>query len=81
MNPKFSFGVNQGVYPCCNAQALRFSTSIKKQGCTSKNHVLKSSASPRKQNAEKQKAFEMLQKHFSEVCEPYEFEKENASTG
>jgi hypothetical protein len=23
----------------------------------------------------------MLLKHYSEVCEPYEFEKENASTG
>lgn len=30
MNAKFSFGVNNGYYPCCNAQALRFSTSIKK---------------------------------------------------
>lgn len=23
----------------------------------------------------------MLMKHFNEVCEPYEYEKENASTG
>ena len=54
MNPKFLFGVNQGVYPCCNAQALRFSTQIKKQGCTSKNHNIRH-GSPRKNVAERTK--------------------------
>jgi len=29
----------------------------------------------------KYKAFDLLMKHFSEVCEPYEYEKENATTG
>jgi hypothetical protein len=37
--------------------------------------------SPRKQELNKQKEYELLMKHFCEVCEPYEFEKENATNG
>ena len=41
MSPRFNFGHNAGVYPCCSAEALRFSTCGVKSGCTSKNHTLK----------------------------------------
>lgn len=71
MTPKFSYGLNQGYYPCCSSQAVRFNTSIKKNGCTSKNHVPHSSSG----------VFELLMKHQTEICEPYEFEKENPATG
>ena len=77
LTPKFTYGVNQGVYPCCNSQALRFSTTIKKQqGCTSKSHVLKSST-----DDTRRKQFEMLMEHIGEIAEPYEYEKEDPVTG
>ena len=25
--------------------------------------------------------FDLLMRHFSDICEPYEYEKENATTG
>eukprot|EP00347_Sterkiella_histriomuscorum_P014204 403361772 len=81
MHPKFSFGSNNGIYPCCNSQAQRFSISLKKTGCTSKNHSIKV-ASPRKNHtSDNQNSFDLLMKHFQEVCEPYEFEKANVQTG
>lgn len=39
--PNFSFGYNQGTYPCCEEEAIRFSTSIGTKGCTTKRHALK----------------------------------------
>lgn len=42
MTPKYTYGHNQGYFPCCNSQALRFNAtkSQKKYGCTSKKHAL-----------------------------------------
>jgi CHORD len=76
MTPKFTYGLNQGYYPCCNSQALRFNTSLKKNGCTSKNHSLQVPT-----NLDKSTIFSILSQHTNEVCEPYEFEKENPATG
>jgi hypothetical protein len=30
---------------------------------------------------EKHQHFDLLFRHYSDICEPYEFEKENATTG
>ena len=37
--------------------------------------------SPGKKENEKQLQFDILMRHYTEICEPYEYEKENATTG
>lgn len=39
--PKFVYGSNKGTYPCCGAQALRFSTHIEQKGCCAAIHTVK----------------------------------------
>jgi hypothetical protein len=39
--PKFQYGSNKGQYPCCGAQALRFSTHIEQKGCCAAIHTVK----------------------------------------
>ena len=77
---KFEFTYS---YPCCNAQALRFSTQIQPQGCTSKNHTIKvlSSPSKRSKHNDKQKAMDIILQHFTDVCEPYKYEIVNYTNG
>jgi hypothetical protein len=37
---KFGGGSKSGVYPCCNAPAIRFDTGLKNYGCCATNHQL-----------------------------------------
>jgi hypothetical protein len=36
--PRFGSGSNRGMYPCCNAPAIRFDTALKTYGCQAANH-------------------------------------------
>jgi hypothetical protein len=74
------YGSKEGVYPCCDSKALRFTTGIKKGGCTAVNHKIKAS-SPRKTVATRGKNFELLMEHFKVACQPFYFEKEDVYTG
>lgn len=37
---KFGGGSKSGIYPCCNAPAIRFDTALKNYGCCAQNHQL-----------------------------------------
>jgi len=39
--PKFVYGSNNGTYPCCEAEAVRFSTGVNEGGCQNKRHSFK----------------------------------------
>jgi hypothetical protein len=61
---KFAFGSNIGCYECCNQQAVRFDTSIKKKGCTAREHTV---SYEQQQTSE----FEMLMANLEIVQEPF----------
>jgi len=64
--PKFNSGVNSGVYPCCNAVAIRFDTSIKRRGCTANEHKLVANSSE-----DEVKNFNEIKKRIQIVAEPF----------
>eukprot|EP00742_Colponemidia_sp_Colp-10_P012057 GILJ01013485.1.p1 GENE.GILJ01013485.1~~GILJ01013485.1.p1 ORF type:complete len:740 (+),score=117.42 GILJ01013485.1:42-2261(+) len=39
--PLFTAGSNAGIYPCCQATAIRFDTSVKRHGCRYKSHIVR----------------------------------------
>eukprot|EP00743_Colponemidia_sp_Colp-15_P010169 GILK01011172.1.p1 GENE.GILK01011172.1~~GILK01011172.1.p1 ORF type:complete len:738 (-),score=129.94 GILK01011172.1:1-2214(-) len=39
--PLFTAGSNAGLYPCCQATAIRFDTSVKRHGCRFKSHIVR----------------------------------------
>lgn len=54
--PKFQYGSNKGQYPCCGAQALRFSTHIEQKGCCATTHKIT-------KTAENEKEYDSVIKH------------------
>jgi hypothetical protein len=64
LEPKFNIGSNIGNYQCCNQQAVRFDTSIKKKGCAATSHQIK----PDLTHTEE---YEILTKKFEVIEEPF----------
>jgi len=64
MGPKFTYGSNTGVFPCCNSPAVRFDTNIRKQGCCARNHVIKP-------NSQETQVLDLIMKKYSVIAEPF----------
>jgi hypothetical protein len=64
LEAKFTIGSNIGVYQCCQEQAVRFDTSIKKQGCTAHRH----SVCPEQTQSTE---YEVLIKKLPTTAEPF----------
>ena len=63
--PKFVYGSNKGTYPCCGAQALRFSTHIEQKGCCAAIHTVK--VTP-----DIEKDYQCLLKHQDVAVDPFQ---------
>lgn len=76
--PLFRPGQNSGVYPCCNAPAVRFDTSAAarvRPGCCASNHVIDENC------AEDVATMAMLLRRQALVCVPFkERKQEDAET-
>ena len=62
---KFAFGSNIGCYECCNQQAVRFDTSIKKKGCTAREHTVSYEQQQVSEYATLMTNIEVIQEPFS----------------
>lgn len=63
--PVFMTGWNSGTFPCCNAEAIRFSPSLKEKGCTSKRHTLTYITEDSLEYKFLEKHFEILKENLS----------------
>ena len=68
--PVFMFGWNSGTFPCCNAEAIRFSTSLKEKGWTSKRHTLSLISEDSLEYKFLDKHFDILKENLSSSATP-----------
>ena len=84
--PTFGAGLNHGVYPCCNAPAIRFDTSglhRARGGCCATDHKVDTSARPSSMvggdgrgNAE---ILAMMASRMALICTPFKEHKDGAA--
>ncbi|CAI2387104.1 unnamed protein product [Moneuplotes crassus] len=75
--PIFTYGSNIGEYPCCNAEAVRFSTGVNVGGCENRTHVFKNLKEGSLKHSFLEKHFEILKETVTPltICEDKESEK------
>ncbi|CAI2387771.1 unnamed protein product [Moneuplotes crassus] len=61
--PEFQYGSNTGTYPCCQAEAVRFTTSVHKGGCKNQRHIFKNLQTDSRE-------YYFLSKHYELFKEP-----------